>query len=73
MVLGEDAMQPDGCVPGMNLTMDRLPLGGSMHASRNEPECLNQEVVRGRDVLIGQHGDDSFDGWHELLRSTLDE
>jgi hypothetical protein len=54
--------QPDACIPGTNLTMDRLAFGGSMHSSRNEPECLNQEVVCGRDVLIGEHRDDSCEG-----------
>jgi hypothetical protein len=39
-----------------------------MDASRIEPECANQEVVCGRDVLIGKHRDNSFDGWHGFLR-----
>lgn len=70
MVLSSDAMQPDGCIPGTNLTMNRLAVGGSIHSSRNEPKCVNQELVCGWDVLIGEHGDDSFDGWHELLHVT---
>jgi hypothetical protein len=71
IVLSGDAMQPDGSIPGANLAMDRPALGGSMHSSRSEPKCLNQEVVCGCDVPIGEHRDDSLEGWHELLRILI--
>jgi hypothetical protein len=33
MVLRGDAMEPDGCLPGTNFTMDWLAVGVSMHSS----------------------------------------
>jgi hypothetical protein len=68
MVLGGDAMQPDGDISRKHLTMNRLPVGCSMHTSRREPKCANQEVVCGGDVLIGEQRNDSFESCHELLR-----
>jgi hypothetical protein len=70
MMLDGVAMQPDGFISGTDLTMNRLTLGGSMHASRNEPKYTNQELVCGCDVLIDEDRDDSLKGWHELLRLT---
>lgn len=68
MVLGGDAMQPDDCISGPYLAMDCLTIWCSMDASRSEPECANQEVVCGGDVLIGEQRNDSFESCHELLR-----
>ena len=68
MVLGGDTMQPDDCISGPYLAMHRLTIWCSMDASRSEPECANQEVVCGGDVLIGEQRNDSFESCHELLR-----
>jgi hypothetical protein len=70
MVLGGDAMQPDGDISRTHLTMNRLPVGCSMHTSRSEPECANQEVVCGADVLIGEQRNDSFESGHAFLRPS---
>ena len=72
MMLSRDSMQPDGGIPGPNFSVDRLALGRSMHASRSEARCLNQEVVSGWDVAIGEHRDDSFEGWHDTSQRVRD-
>jgi hypothetical protein len=52
MVLRSNMVEPNRCVAGTDFPMDWATVGSSMDASRNEPKCLHQEVVRGRDVLI---------------------
>jgi hypothetical protein len=61
LMLCGDAVEPNGCISRADFAMDRPTLGGSMDAARHEPECLNQEVVRSRDVLIRQNRDDSLE------------
>lgn len=60
LVLGSDAMQPDGSITGANLSVYRLALRGSAHSSSIEPKCLDQEIVCARDVLICENRDYSL-------------
>ena len=43
MMLGGDAMQPDGNITRTHLTMNRLPVGCSMHTSRREPNARTRK------------------------------
>jgi hypothetical protein len=51
VVLSRDTVQPDGRIAGTDLTMDGLAFWRSMDTSRNEPECLDEEVVCSGDVF----------------------
>lgn len=65
-----NAVEPNGRVAGADFTMDRPPLGGSVDASRNEPERLNEEIMRRWNVLVRQNRDYSIEGRHRFPLSV---
>jgi hypothetical protein len=71
MMLCGHSVQPHRRISGADLAMDCLAIGASLDTSRNEPEGLNQEVMRGRDVLIRQNRDDPPECRHERAPSLL--
>lgn len=58
-------VQPHRRISDANLAMDRLTIGASLDTSRDEPEGVNEEVMRGWDVLISQNRDHAAECRHE--------
>ena len=51
-------MQPDDRVTGADFAVNDVAVSVALHASRFKAERLDQEVVRGGDVLADHHGND---------------
>ena len=59
-----NAVQPDGRLPSLDLTMYRLALGVTRDASCFEPEHLHQKIVSCLYVLVHEKRDDAIESWH---------
>jgi hypothetical protein len=73
MILRSGSVQPNRCRSDTDFPMDRAAIASSMYVARNEPKRLHQEVMRRRNVSIGEYRDQSFEGWQEhLLIAIMD-
>src|SRR5262245_10124700 len=71
-MLWGDTVKPDSRLTDTDFRVNGLTIGRSIDTSRGEAECLHEEVMSGGNVLVGEHGDDSFKCCHECLRDRTD-
>ena len=58
------SVEPNRSVTGADLAVDGITIRVSIHASTIEAECLDQEIVGGRDVAVGQNRNDALETRH---------
>ncbi len=62
-----DAMKPNRGITHMDLAVDGLTFCVSMYATAIETECIDEEIVSRRDVLVSQNRNDSLEIGHDVL------